>query len=1096
MEGELDRALLRHLQGVFLPLSEVEDDEDLAYLLDALGWDPAALGITGPGGLAPAIAQLVEAIEGLEEPLAGEQLSLAELGEALLPLAAAAARLSASIAGLLPSGDALAAALPELAKDLFGFLLEQHLSGALPLLSIPLQVVGFIRWEDAPPIEAGGKVVRRAIRRRRLDGEALLRALQDPLGYFTSLADRERARFAGDPQQQLRTAEAVADLVGPELADGLVRAGLSARYGSAPEEIEAALGPEGRAAVRHLLLVDFTVPTETPEVRTRLRIALGPEASPEGDLGFVLATQGTLAVTLTLPRARLTAAVAAQPAPLLFSSKGVTFASGGPGIPQVEAQVEFQTDPARAPAARFGSAGGTHFQVGSMGAKMAVDVDPAGVELDCAVDAKGALLAVKGGDGDGFLKKVLGDGFEVPFDLAVGFSTRRGLYFSGGAGLDLRIPVDKALGPIRIADVHLELLADAKGLRLHAATTGSLELGPFKATVKDVGVQVRLEPGKPGVLGNADLALGFKPPNGISLRIKSDAVTGGGYLEIDVDKQQYAGIVQLAIKNSLNLTAIGLINARLPDGRPGFSLLLVITAQFPPIQLGMGFTLNGVGGLAGVNRTSAVDVLRTGLRTGALDTLLFPPDPLGDPPGLIRTVGAIFPVAEGRYVFGPMVRIGWGSPTLLTLDLCVLLELPDPVRVIILGRLAVSLPDPKNPVVKLRMDALGVIDFGRSEFSLDATLYDSKILTFTLTGDMAMRLRWGKEPDFILSVGGFNPRYPAPPALPPLRRMALSLVDKKEIRVRLESYLALTSNTAQFGARVEFLLQALGVEAAGWLGFDALFHFAPFELVADLAAAVAVSWNGQQLLAADLLLTLTGPTPWHLIGHARLVILGVPAQVPVELLIGDPAPPELPPPVDVLELVRGALGDPRNWAPRLPAGAEAVATLRPLEDPPPAPGGPLPPPLLHPLAAVEVRQTVAPLGVDLQRFGSAPVLGDARFELAALPDASGRAPAEADLREQFAMGQFLVLTDDEKLERPAFEPARAGLRLGGEAFAFAEAGALSSILTCEMHVIEPGVPSRKDGRHVIAPTTVAAMTAFAAAAERRTAGAARYREAS
>ena len=39
---------------------------------------------------------------------------------------------------------------------------------------------------------------------------------------------------------------------------------------------------------------------------------------------------------------------------------------------------------------------------------------------------------------------------------------------------------------------------------------------------------------------------------------------------------------------------------------------------------------------------------------------------------------------------------------------------------------------------------------------------------------------------------------------------------------------------------------------------------APFELVADLSAMVAVSFNGQSLLSANLQLTLTGPTPWQL----------------------------------------------------------------------------------------------------------------------------------------------------------------------------------------------------------------------------------------
>ena len=42
----------------------------------------------------------------------------------------------------------------------------------------------------------------------------------------------------------------------------------------------------------------------------------------------------------------------------------------------------------------------------------------------------------------------------------------------------------------------------------------------------------------------------------------------------------------------------------MPDGSKGFSLLIIMTADFGPgIQLGFGFTLLAVGGLVGLNRT-------------------------------------------------------------------------------------------------------------------------------------------------------------------------------------------------------------------------------------------------------------------------------------------------------------------------------------------------------------------------------------------------------------------------------------------------------------------------------------------------------------
>ena len=115
-----------------------------------------------------------------------------------------------------------------------------------------------------------------------------------------------------------------------------------------------------------------------------------------------------------------------------------------------------------------------------------------------------------------------------------------------------------------------------------------------------------------------------------------------------------------------------------PTARSGFSFLLIITFDFPPIQLGFGFTLNGVGGLGGVNRTMNTDALHAGFRAHTLNNILFPPDPIANAPQIISNIESFFPPAEGRYMFGPMLEIGWGTPTLITLAVGVILEVPDP----------------------------------------------------------------------------------------------------------------------------------------------------------------------------------------------------------------------------------------------------------------------------------------------------------------------------------------------------------------------------------------------------------------------------------
>jgi hypothetical protein len=64
--------------------------------------------------------------------------------------------------------------------------------------------------------------------------------------------------------------------------------------------------------------------------------------------------------------------------------------------------------------------------------------------------------------------------------------------------------------------------------------------------------------------------------------------------------------------------------------------------------------------------------------------------------GFISSLSEIFPIAPGRHVFGPKVTIGWGTPTLVTATIGLLIEVPDPIKIALLGKVDVFLPNPRN----------------------------------------------------------------------------------------------------------------------------------------------------------------------------------------------------------------------------------------------------------------------------------------------------------------------------------------------------------------------------------------------------------------
>ena len=247
-------------------------------------------------------------------------------------------------------------------------------------------------------------------------------------------------------------------------------------------------------------------------------------------------------------------------------------------------------------------------------------------QLALGADLKGGQVRIGAEGADGFVAKLL-SGFQVEsnFDLGVDYALSNGLHFRGSSALEIQLASHFNLGPVAVNA--LTLSVGIKDNTFPVAVTADLQtsLGPLTAIVKGLGFQVavKLASDNKGNLGPANLDFGFMPPTGVGLSLDAGGFKGGGYLMFDPANGEYAGALELDFNGLFSVKAIGIINTKMPDGSPGFSLL-VITAEFTPIQLGFGFTLNGVGGLFGLNRTIFVAALVEGIRTNAIASILFP----------------------------------------------------------------------------------------------------------------------------------------------------------------------------------------------------------------------------------------------------------------------------------------------------------------------------------------------------------------------------------------------------------------------------------------------------------------------------------------
>jgi len=634
-------------------------------------------------------------------------------------------------------------------------------------------------------------------------------------------------------------------------------------------------------------------------------------------------------------------------------------------------------------------------------------------------------------ESDSFLSSVLPASTELSVgDIGLAWSSTSGVHFIGGNNVTLRIPTNFDVGPTAVSAVHIGIQLDGEpGVAL--GIVGSGRIGPLHFSVDRIGLLIstgateQTEGFLPGV------APSFLPPRGLGLAIDTGPVTGGGYLEFFPDEHRYIGTFDLQI-GDLGVTVVGLLQTKLP-GTKGYSLLLLITADLPPIQLGFGFTLTGIGGLAGVHRAFEVKPLGKAVRSGNLDSVLFPEDVVANANQIVTDLETVFPARPDLHVFGPMLEVGWGTPSILEMQIGVLVALPK-WKIALLGKIAMALPDDEAALIEFNLAILGVLDLPNQEFSIDASLYDSRIAMWTVSGDMAMRLAYGDDPRFLLSVGGFHPRYTPETGFPELRRVKASLAPPGgNPRLELTGYLAITSNTFQVGAALVLEAKAGPAGVYGKLSFDALFQFSPFKFIVDFYATLKIHVKGKGF-GISVRGSLSGPQPFRVRATVHIEILFFEITVRVNAKIGPSGGKERLPTARVLPKLVEELTRPANWTAQQPERDGQLVTLR---DPNAnakrqgnAPEADVV--LVHPLGTLGVRQQIVPLGIRIEKFGNArPV--HSRFDLERFTvqgtSAVDNLAGQDTLREKFAPASFRHMTDDEKLQARAFEDLPAGRRL-------------------------------------------------------------------
>ncbi|MGJ5081828.1 DUF6603 domain-containing protein [Bradyrhizobium sp. HKCCYLS3013] len=817
------------------------------------------------------------------------------------------------------------------------------------------------------------------------------------------------------------------------LAAGL---GLDVRMVEVPDRVARALEggpPTGRAAVRkRLRLVFFERARDAGRLSAELGLFPLPKSggkkpgfallpSFSGLLSVRMQLGPTIAVTISSDL-DLTGGVGLMVRPGSGIDMVTGFAgSGAPTSAKGTARVEVEYSAASgSPTIVLGTGEGTRLEYQSVsGAGGFTLVAGKDVEVFAEVDLKGLAFVLDASGSDGFVSTILsGISTRFEFDLGLGVAYPRGVYFRGTSHLEIQIPAHIDLGPIEVQGLTLAVTPSGGGLPIDIGATLKAALGPLVAVVENIGLRTDLAfPGSGGNLGPIDLSFGFKPPNGVGLSIDAGAVTGGGYLFIDPDRGEYAGALELKILDFLSVTAIGVITTKMPDGSKGFSFIAIITVEFNPgMQLGFGFTLLGVGGLVGLNRSMDLDALVNGVRAGSLDSVLFPHDVVANAHRIISDLRTFFPPEQGTFLIGPMAKFGWGTPTLISLSLGIIIEIPGNIAII--GKLTVAIPDERLPLIIIQVAFMGAIEFDKKRGWFFAILYESRVIFMPLDGGMGVLASFGGDATFIVSVGGFHPAYNPPPLpFPPIPRIAINILNTPVARIRVDAYFAVTSNTVQFGAHAELYFGISIASIEGHLAFDALFQFSPFYFIITISASLSVKLFGAGLFSIRFRGSLEGTSPWHVEGTGSISLLFWDVDVDFSHTWGDKEDTSLPP-VSVLPLLVAEYSKAENWTAALQNSSRLLVTLKTVDA-----GSDL---VLHPVGSLKITQRAIPLGITLDKIGAQRPDDANYFAVAA---ATSGIEKRATIRESFAIAQFKDLKDGEKLSASDYEAEEAGLEL-------------------------------------------------------------------
>lgn len=361
----------------------------------------------------------------------------------------------------------------------------------------------------------------------------------------------------------------------------------------------------------------------------------------------------------------------------------------------------------------------------------------------------------------------------------------------------------------------------------------------------------------------AGLGLGFKlewkfPPampefyiDGIGLSYTRDPLRISGMFiratpQDGVEQYAYYGAAQLSLAG-FSVSGMGAYS-RLVKPEPDGSISMFIYAMYAGAIGGPAFFfVTGIAAGFGFNRKVKVPSIRE-VNTFPLVAMAMNPDPdkslnniLGD---LVSQQWV--PASPGDYWLAAGIR--FTSFNIIDSFLLMLVQFGTRTEFALLGLSVLAWPSKKITIAYVELAVKASFGSDSEVIAVEAMLTPNSYLLdkkCKLTGGFAF-YAWIKgehEGDFVITLGGYHPRFSRPSHYPEVDRLGLNWKISDEVEIKGGLYYALTPGSIMAGGRLEvtFSLSFLKASVVAWV--DLYIAWAPFEYAAEIGIRVKIEAN-------------------------------------------------------------------------------------------------------------------------------------------------------------------------------------------------------------------------------------------------------------